>query len=140
MARLVLESGHSAMLFDNLESCACRGLTTWVRGRLGAASSSLAPNPCGSWLPGQHALHALRCAVHSLLLAACPVYHLLYTLLPTTSVRLCAVNCELALLLLRPASKWDCLRLLGSASCVAGACFACYAVAALTQHWHETRL
>ena len=58
--------------------------------------------------------------------------------LPATSMSLCAMNSNLALLLLRPANKRDCLRLLGSASFVAGACFACCALAVLTQHWHET--
>ncbi len=39
--------------------CACRDLITWVKAQPGAASSFLAPNPFGSWLPGKHALHAL---------------------------------------------------------------------------------
>lgn len=39
--------------------CGCRDLTIWVKAQPGAASSFLAPNPSGSWLPGDHALHAL---------------------------------------------------------------------------------
>ena len=39
--------------------CGCRDLITWVKAQPGAASSFLAPDPCGSWLPGNHALHAL---------------------------------------------------------------------------------
>ena len=38
--------------------CACRDLRTWVKAQPGAASSCLAPNPFGSWLPGD-ALRAL---------------------------------------------------------------------------------